>query len=149
MSNTPIASREAALRIALAARTLNNLNVRALVEALADKCGLPITEDRLAQLTVEDLRALESHERLRLRRRVTFTPPEGRTPAEQLLVDGSAHGALACGWNLALQGDRTTWSPRTVIDRGHPALADVPDEAIVDGWVFSGPVDAVVGVEGV
>ena len=58
MSNTPIASREAALRIALAARTLNNLNVRALVEALADKCGLPITEDRLAQLTVEDLRAL-------------------------------------------------------------------------------------------
>lgn len=98
---------------------------------------------------VEDLRALESHERLRLRRRVTFTPPEGRTPAEQLLVDGSAHGALACGWDLALQGDRTTWSPRTVIDRGHPALADVPDEAIVDGWVFSGPVDAVVGVEGV
>ena len=58
MSDTPIASREAALRIALAARTLNNLNVRALVDGLAEKCGLPITEDRLAQLTVEDLRAL-------------------------------------------------------------------------------------------
>jgi hypothetical protein len=34
MSDTPVASREAALRIALAARALNGLDLRALVGAL-------------------------------------------------------------------------------------------------------------------
>jgi len=58
MSATPIASREAALRIALAARTLDGLDVRALVGALADKYELPLTESKLASITVEDLRAL-------------------------------------------------------------------------------------------
>lgn len=58
MPDTPIASREAALRIALAARALNDLNVRELVNALADKLGLPITENKLARLTVEDLREI-------------------------------------------------------------------------------------------
>lgn len=58
MSDTPIASREAALRIALAARALSDLNVRELVNALADKLGLPITENKLARLTVEDLREI-------------------------------------------------------------------------------------------
>lgn len=58
MSATPIASREAALRIALAARALDGLDVRALVGALADKFDLPITESKLASITVEDLRAI-------------------------------------------------------------------------------------------
>lgn len=58
MSATPIASREAALRIALAARALDGLDVRALVGALADKFDLPITETKLASITVEDLRAI-------------------------------------------------------------------------------------------
>lgn len=58
MSDTPIASREAALRIALAARTLNGLDVRALVGALAEKLELPITESKLSRITVEDLRAI-------------------------------------------------------------------------------------------
>lgn len=58
MSDTPIASREAALRIALAARALSDLNVKELVNALADKLGLPITENKLARLTVEDLREI-------------------------------------------------------------------------------------------
>lgn len=56
--STPIASREAALRIALAARALDGLDVRALVGALADKFDLPITESKLAAITVEDLRAI-------------------------------------------------------------------------------------------
>ncbi len=56
--NPPVASREAAFRIALAARTLEGLDVRALVGALADKFELPLTESKLAQLTVEDLRAI-------------------------------------------------------------------------------------------
>lgn len=58
MSATPIASREAALRIALAARALDGLDVRALVGALADKFDLPITESKLASITVEDLRVI-------------------------------------------------------------------------------------------
>ena len=58
MSDTPIASREAALRIALAARALNGLDVRALVGALAEKYELPLTENKLAGITVEDLRVI-------------------------------------------------------------------------------------------
>lgn len=58
MSATPIASREAALRIALAARALDGLDVRALVSALADKFDLPITESKLGSITVEDLRVI-------------------------------------------------------------------------------------------
>lgn len=58
MSETPIASREAALRIALAARALDGLDVRALVGALAVKLDLPITEKKLSAITIEDLRAI-------------------------------------------------------------------------------------------
>jgi nitrogen fixation protein NifX len=58
MSETPIASREAALRIALAARALNGLDVRALVGALIEKIEAPLTEVKLGTLTVEDLRVI-------------------------------------------------------------------------------------------
>ena len=58
MSATPIASREAALRIALAARTLNGLDVRALVGALDAKLEAPLTETKLGTLTVDDLRVI-------------------------------------------------------------------------------------------
>ena len=58
MSATPIASREAALRIALAARALDGLDVRALVGALSEKFDLPLTESKLASITVEDLRTI-------------------------------------------------------------------------------------------
>ena len=46
MSDTPVASREAALRIALAARALNGLDVRALVGALIEKLDAPLTETK-------------------------------------------------------------------------------------------------------
>ena len=58
MSDTPVASREAALRIALAARTLNGLDVRELVGALIEKLESPLTEKKLGTLTVEDLRVI-------------------------------------------------------------------------------------------
>jgi nitrogen fixation protein NifX len=58
MSDTPIASREAALRIALAARALNGLDVRALVGALIEKLDSPLTEKKLGTLTVDDLRVI-------------------------------------------------------------------------------------------
>lgn len=58
MSEAPIASREAALRIALAARTLNGLDVKAFVGALLEKMDAPLTEAKLGKLTVEDLRTI-------------------------------------------------------------------------------------------
>ncbi len=58
MSPSPIASRESALRIALAARALNGLDVKAFVGALIDKLETPLTEAKLAKLTVEDLRGI-------------------------------------------------------------------------------------------
>jgi nitrogen fixation protein NifX len=54
----PTASREAALRIAQAARLLENIEIRPFVEALAERYGLPLTETRLMAVTVEDLREL-------------------------------------------------------------------------------------------
>jgi nitrogen fixation protein NifX len=58
MTEPPIASREAALRIAHAARLLEHIETRAFVEALAERYGLPLTEARLMAVTVEDLREL-------------------------------------------------------------------------------------------
>lgn len=51
-------TREAALRIALAARELPGIETRALVLALAEKLELPLTETKLAAVTVEDLREI-------------------------------------------------------------------------------------------
>lgn len=51
-------TREAALRIALAARELPGIETRALVLALAKKLELPLTETKLAAVTVDDLREL-------------------------------------------------------------------------------------------
>lgn len=54
----PVASREAALRIALVARKLDGLDVREFVGALADKYDIPLTETKLASITVEELRQI-------------------------------------------------------------------------------------------
>ncbi|HEX8989841.1 MAG TPA: dinitrogenase iron-molybdenum cofactor biosynthesis protein [Rhodocyclaceae bacterium] len=49
-------TREAALRIALAVRELPGVTAAGLVTALAEKLGLPLTETKLGQVTVDDLR---------------------------------------------------------------------------------------------
>jgi len=49
---------EAALRIGLAARELDGIAVPSLVLALAGKLDLPLTETKLARVTVEDLREI-------------------------------------------------------------------------------------------
>jgi nitrogen fixation protein NifX len=51
-------TREAALRIALAARELDGANVTGLVKALAGTLGLPLTETKLTTLDVDDLRQI-------------------------------------------------------------------------------------------
>ncbi len=55
---TQAMTREAALRLGLAANELPGLGVPALVTAIADRFGLPLTETRLAEITVTDLRAI-------------------------------------------------------------------------------------------
>jgi len=51
-------TQEAALRIGLAARELDGVAVASLVRALADRLELPLTETKLARITVEDLREI-------------------------------------------------------------------------------------------
>lgn len=51
-------TREAALRLGLAARVLEGLGVPALVQGVASHVGLPLTETKLAAITVTDLRAI-------------------------------------------------------------------------------------------
>jgi cytosine/adenosine deaminase-related metal-dependent hydrolase len=86
----------------------------------------------------DDLRALETHERLRTRTRVTFQP-EGGTPAEALWLEGSVEGSVACGFRDA--------GGRVVIDLEHPTLGLVDEAHVVDAVVFSGGPGLVVGIE--
>lgn len=60
-SSSPLGSpvsREAALRIAMAAKALPDISVAAFVRALGDRVGLPVTDEKLAQMTVADLKAM-------------------------------------------------------------------------------------------
>lgn len=84
----------------------------------------------------DDLRSLETHERLRTRARVTFVP-EGRTPAEQLWYEAAWNGALASGFDGP--------GSRIVIDPSHPTLALVDDDVLLDGIVFGGHPGLVTG----
>ena len=51
-------TREAALRLGMAARELGGLSVPAFVRAVGEKVGLPLTETRLAGITVTALREI-------------------------------------------------------------------------------------------
>jgi formimidoylglutamate deiminase len=86
----------------------------------------------------DDMRSLETHERLRTRKRITFTPREG-SPAEELWRDGSSEGAAACGFADA--------GGEIVISRDHPTLALVEDENLLDAIVFSGGPSLVERLE--
>ena len=87
---------------------------------------------------IADLRALETLERLRAGKRVTFEPKRG-TPAEALWHSGSIEGALACGFADAGGTLR--------IPRDHPALELVENELLVDAVVFSGTSAMVDSVD--
>lgn len=51
-------TREAALRLGIAARELDGLSAAAFAQAVGDRLGLPLTETRLAAITVTDLREI-------------------------------------------------------------------------------------------
>ncbi|MBX3186245.1 MAG: formimidoylglutamate deiminase [Labilithrix sp.] len=87
---------------------------------------------------IADLRALETLERLRSGKRVTFDPA-GATPAAELWKAGSSEGALACGFADAGGTLR--------ISRDHPSLALVEDELLLDAVVFGGGSAMVARVD--
>jgi formiminoglutamate deiminase len=87
---------------------------------------------------IDDLRALETHERLRTRTRVTFRPAQG-TPAEQLWREGSIEGAAACGFDGA--------GGEVVVRADHPAIALVSEPFLLDAIVFGAPSSIVERVE--
>ena len=85
---------------------------------------------------LEELRALETHERLRTQTRLTHTPPAeargggGETLAAQLWREGSLTSAAACGFDDA--------GGTLVIARAQPLLDLVDDDRLLDAIVFSG-----------
>ena len=87
---------------------------------------------------IEELRSLETHERLRTERRITWQPPQ-ETLAEQLWRDGSLQTAAACGFDDA--------GGEAVIERDHPTLALVEEANLLDAVVFSGGLGLVSRIE--
>jgi nitrogen fixation protein NifX len=59
---TTVITKTAALRIAQAARALADVNAGAFAAKLGDSLGLPITEEKLAKVTVADLKLILSGE---------------------------------------------------------------------------------------
>ncbi|MDD5058811.1 MAG: dinitrogenase iron-molybdenum cofactor biosynthesis protein [Sideroxydans sp.] len=62
MTSTTVITKTAALRIAQAARVLDNVNAGAFAAKMGDKIGLPINEEKLARITVADLKLILSGE---------------------------------------------------------------------------------------
>lgn len=80
---------------------------------------------------LEDLRALETHERLRLQSRITSRSEAGAASlAERLWHEGSTQGAQALGFDDA---GGELWLPRSA-----PELELVADEHLLDAIVFGG-----------
>ncbi len=101
--------------------------VSALIAAGAKLCiGV---DSHVLTSPLEDMRAIELGERLRLGRRAVLRPARG-TPAEALWRIGSHNGALACGFDDP-GGD-------IAIDRAATELSLVADEQLLDAIVFSG-----------
>jgi len=105
-------TREAALRIGLASRELNVAGITALVEALAAKLGLPLTEDKLAGVTVAELSTIVAGaDRDDLKRAVRLLWGEGVVGSELPPLDAYADGdmpgsiRIACASNTGEQVD--------------------------------------------
>ena len=139
--------------VAVHATCLEESEARLLGQAGAFACLCPTTErdlgDGLAPISalraanvrlctgidsyvitdpIDELRSLETHERLRTRKRVTFDG--AGTPASALWLEGSLHGAQACGFDDV--------GGEVRIRKDHPTLALVEPDALLDAIVFSG-----------
>lgn len=99
-------TKAAALRIALAAKAMAEVNPAAFTVKLAEKLGLPLTEDKLATLTVADLKLVLSGEetvepdmdtasiKLAVRYLWGENGDDGDVPKPESYVDGEMPGSL-------------------------------------------------------
>jgi nitrogen fixation protein NifX len=104
--NNGIITKPAALRIALAARALSEVNTGGLVARLGDHVGLPVTEDKLAKVTVADLKLILSGEetvepdidnatiKLAVRHLWGESGEEENLPESEAYADGDMPGSL-------------------------------------------------------
>ena len=81
-------TREAALRIGLAARELDGTQIGRLVDALAGKLGLPLSETKLAGLNVGDLREILAGEQADANCQVGFSQDALKRAVRLLWGDG-------------------------------------------------------------
>ena len=111
-----IITREAALRLGLAARALGVVGVATFAEAVGGRLGLPITETRLMTLTVTDLREIIAGSHADEDGKVGVAPetlkeavrllwgedlPYSELPSVEAYVEGSLPGSIrvACASN--------------------------------------------------
>jgi formimidoylglutamate deiminase len=140
---------------------------RDLGDGLADLGALAVAGVRLCTGVdshvlvdpIEDLRALETHERLRTRSRVTGAwrglaapgrggagPDLAASPAECLWRAGSVEGALACGFGADADAGAGAGG-HVVIRADHPSLELVPPGLWLDAIVFGSGCAIVDRVE--
>ena len=87
-------TREAALRIGLAARELDGANVSGLVKALAATLGLPLTETKLAGIAADDLREILAGDHADADCHVGFAPEKLKRAVRLLWGEGVAGSDL-------------------------------------------------------
>ena len=102
-------TREAALRIGLAARELDGVGVSDLVQALAGKLGLPLTEARLAGISVADLREILAYGQAgeeNIKKAVHLMCGEGVSGSELPPLDAYAEGDMPCSIRVACASNK-------------------------------------------
>ncbi|OHC72221.1 MAG: dinitrogenase iron-molybdenum cofactor biosynthesis protein [Rhodocyclales bacterium RIFCSPLOWO2_02_FULL_63_24] len=114
-------TREAALRVALAARELGEVPVRDLVSALAERLDLPLTEAKLKTVTVADLQVILQGDDVV----ETGTPKDQLKQAVRLLWgEGVAHSDLPA---VAVYADGDLPAVAVYADGDLPAVAVYAD----------------------
>jgi formimidoylglutamate deiminase len=111
-------------------------NMTALRHAKARICtGI---DSHIVTDLIEDMRSLETHERLRTKSRVTFMPEQdtAETPAEALWYEASHETARACGFADA--------GATIALNTADPALTLVDPARLLEAIVFSGTSRMVV-----
>jgi nitrogen fixation protein NifX len=106
MTSNTVITKIAALRIAQAARVLDNVNAGAFASKLGEQIGLPITEEKLAKITVADIKLILSGEetvdpdvdnasiKLAVRHLWGVSDDDESIPQPTLYADGDIPGSL-------------------------------------------------------
>jgi len=89
----------------------------------------------------EELRLLEYGQRLHLRKRNVFSRQALRSTGAEMLEMAGEGAADALAGSFAISPGCS--ADLISLDRSHPSLAVLPDEAIVDGLIFSAGKDAI------